>query len=312
MLEHLAAGSGDRWILAGVVSQPDRPKGRGKQLQPNPLAACARQHGLRLWQPERPGEDLEQWMREEQVALVVVIAYGHILRRSLLGIPPLGFINFHGSLLPKYRGASPVETAIACGERETGISLMKIVPQMDAGPVLDYETLTIEPGESAGQLRERMARACVPLWSRCADAILSGQACFVEQDPERVTYCRKLEKTDGQLDFHQSAAVLAARINGLDPWPGCFFDQGELRIKLREAYADPEEHRELPGTVLSADRNGLRIATGEGVLRILQLQRPGGRMLPARDFFSGFTLSPGTVLPSSEMRTLCGQKASNS
>ncbi len=305
LLENLAAQSGKQWALAGVVSQPDRPKGRGKHLQPNPVAAYASQTGIPLLQPERPGAELETWLREEEVALVIVIAYGHILKKTLLATPPLGFINFHGSQLPKYRGASPVETAIACGERETAVSLMRIIPKMDAGPVLDYEKLAIEEGESAGHVRERMATACVPLWTRCADTILSGQAHFVEQDTEKATYCRKLEKVDGQLDFHQSAAVLAARINGLDPWPGCFFEHGQARIKLREAYAEPGTAQDKPGWILSADKDGLRIVTGEGILRISQLQRPGGRMLPARDFFSGYTLTPDEVLSSHEMTPLC-------
>ncbi|MBC2593565.1 methionyl-tRNA formyltransferase [Ruficoccus amylovorans] len=307
VLRYLAVEAADKVVVAGVFSQPDRPKGRGKHLQPNPLAAAARELGLPLLQPEKPGADEAEWLEEQGVRLVFVMAYGHLLRKRLLAAPALGYVNFHASLLPKFRGASPVETAVACGEAETGVSLMRIVPKMDAGPVLDTEAVAVEPLDTGASVREKLSAATVPLLARNLDALLSGRAVFNEQDESAVTYCRKLEKTDGQLDFTAPAHVLASRINGLDPWPGCFCEVGETRLKVRQALAlgsaVAPEHL-APGSVIEAGREGVDIATGNGVLRILQLQRPGGKMLPARDFLSGFDLPEGTRLEGGEMREL--------
>ncbi|MEM9226576.1 MAG: methionyl-tRNA formyltransferase, partial [Verrucomicrobiota bacterium] len=289
--------------------QPDRPKGRGKKLQPNPLAAAALELGLPLLQPEKPGEDDVAWMADNDVQLVFVMAYGHILRKKLLATPPLGFVNFHASLLPKYRGASPVETAVASGEAETGVSLMRIIPKMDAGAVCDVVRVPIELLDTGASVREKLAAATVPLLARNLESLLNGTATFTEQDEAQATYCRKLEKADGQLDFAAPAQVLASRINGLFPWPGCFCDCGKERLKLKAAVALSEPSTSAPGTVLAASAEGVDIATGEGVLRVGQLQRPGGKMLAAGDFLRGFELEAGTVLLGGEMPTLLEVKS---
>ena len=313
VLKYLAQEAKGVCELAGVYSQPDRPKGRGKKLQPNPLAAAAQELGLTLLQPEKPGPDDVAWMRDNDIQLVLVMAYGHILKKSLLAAPPLGFVNFHASLLPKYRGASPVESAVASGETETGVSLMRIIPKMDAGAVCDVERVAIEPLDTGASVREKLSAATVPLLARNLESLLNGTATFTEQDEAQATYCRKLEKTDGQLDFSATASVLAARINGLDPWPGCYCEVGDVRVKLRAATVMqrglPDESAgdidRVPGSVLAASEDGVDIAAGKGsVLRVRQLQRPGGRMLPAGDFLRGFELPVGTVLGGSEMREL--------
>ena len=163
VLKYLAEEASHRVSVAGVFSQPDRPKGRGKHLQPNPLAAAAQELGLPLLQPEKPGTQEAEWLERHGVRLVFVMAYGHLLRKHLLAAPALGYVNFHASLLPKYRGASPVESAVASGERETGVSLMRIVPKMDAGPVLDMESVAVEPLDTGASVREKLAAATVPL-----------------------------------------------------------------------------------------------------------------------------------------------------
>lgn len=309
MLKYLAEEASHQVSVAGVFSQPDRPKGRGKHLQPNPLAAAAQELGLPLLQPEKPGAEEAEWLERHGVRLVFVMAYGHLLRKRLLAAPALGYVNFHASLLPKYRGASPVESAVASGEHETGVTLMRIVPKMDAGPVLDTEAVAVEPLDTGASVREKLAAATVPLLARNLATLLSGEADFKDQDESAATYCRKLEKADGQLDFSASASVLAARINGLDPWPGCFCDVGETRLKLRQALALGEAislKSAAPGEIIDAGTDGVDIATGNGVLRILQLQRPGGKMLPACDFLRGFDLPEGTRLTGGEMRPLTG------
>ncbi|WP_309383443.1 methionyl-tRNA formyltransferase [Cerasicoccus frondis] len=288
--------------LVGVVSQPDRRKGRGKQLSPNDISAWALEHDIELLRPEKPGLELEDWLRERDIALALVMAYGHILKKSLLAVPPRGFVNFHASLLPAYRGASPIETAVANGETETGVSLMRIVPKMDAGAVCDVERVQVEPSDTGADMRGKLADACPALLERNLEALLTGEAAFAEQDPEAVTYCRKLEKADGALDFNAPAKALAARVNGLFPWPGCYFDHHGERIKVCGGYA--ESGHGSVGEILSASVDGLVIACGEGALRLQQLQRPGAKMLTAGDFLRGYPLESGTFLDSGELTKL--------
>lgn len=308
-LQHAGAAGG--FVLEAVFSQPDRPHGRGQKLRPNPVAAWAREMGVSLYQPEKPGQAELDYLRNTQCDLVLVMAYGHLLRRALLEVPPLGFVNFHASLLPQYRGASPVETAVAMGEKETGVSLMRIIARMDAGPVCDREKVSISPDDTAGVIREKLASACVPLIERAMPSLLRGEALFHEQDEAQASYCRKLEKQDGRLDFNAAACVLAARINGFDPWPGAYCEHGEQRLKLRHARADSGECDAgvSPGTVLAGDGQSVRVATGEGVLSIAELQRPGGKMLRAPDFLRGYPLEPGTSLVGGPMAPLVSREA---
>lgn len=302
LLNYLRERAPDGVTLVGVVSQPDRRKGRGKQLSPNEISAWALEHGIELLRPEKPGPELEDWLREREVELALVMAYGHILKKSLLAVPARGFVNFHASLLPAYRGASPIETAVASGESETGVSLMRIVPKMDAGAVCDVERVDVGHSDTGASMRSKLADACAPLIERNLPALLDGTAAFTEQDPEAVTYCRKLEKADGALDFNAKAPQLAARVNGLFPWPGCYFDHEGVRIKVQGGHA--ESGHGAPGEILSATVDGLVVACGEGALRIENLQRPGAKMLTAGDFLRGYPLEPGTFLESGELTKL--------
>lgn len=311
LLRWLHEAGGGAFTLCGVISQPDRKSGRGQKLQPNPISAYALEAGIPLLRPQKPDAELEAWLQAQQVQLALVMAYGHLLRKSLLAVPPRGFVNFHASVLPHYRGASPVESAVACAESQTGVSLMQIVPRMDAGPVLGVETVCIDHAraETGADIRHKLASACVPLIARHMCELLSGAAAsrFAPQDEARASYCRKLDKTDGQLDFNASTSALAARINGLYPWPGCYLDYAQERFKVAEAFAetlaDPDAPAS-PGTILSADKNGLRIRTGQGVLRICRLQKAGGKMLPADAFFLGTPFQPGQQVQGGAMRPL--------
>jgi len=306
LLEWLRLHSGGGFALVGVVSQPDRPKGRGKKLAPNAIAQWALDHEIELLRPEKPGPELERWLRERDIVLALVMAYGHILRKSLLAVPPRGFVNFHASLLPKYRGASPIETAVASGESVTGVSLMRIVPKMDAGAVCAVEKVAIEPHDSGGTVREKLAASCAHLIARALPSLLDGTATFVDQDESAATYCRKLTKADGELDFEKPAQVLADRINGLYPWPGTHcLCEGE-RLKL--ASANAETGHGAPGEVLSATRDGLVVACGRNAVRIHELQRPGGKMLPTGEFLRGFPIEEGTFLSGGEFTELVSDK----
>jgi methionyl-tRNA formyltransferase len=314
-LEWFAGEGRDVAQIVGVFTQPDRPAGRGQKVQPNTIKLWAQRQGLPVFQPARLEADSLERLTELKPDASLVMAYGQILREDFIKVPRLGTLNLHTSLLPRYRGASPIQTAVASGEQETGVSLMRIVPALDAGPVADVERVPIAPLDTAEMVEEKLSRACVPLLARALPRLAAGTLPFREQDAARVTYCRKLQKADGVLDFAVPASVLAARINGLFPWPGCSVLIHGEQIKLGLAEAVPAGECNLlsdipsgPGRVLGADAGGLLVAAGQGGLRLRRLQRPGGKMLPAAEFLRGFPVAPDTVLPSQPMPPLAAAK----
>ena len=290
--------------LVAVISQPDRPVGRGRKLTPNPLAAYALEHRMPLLQPEKPDEGTHGWLCDEGIDLVVVMAYGHLLKKTLLEIPPQGFVNLHASILPEYRGASPIQSAIAQGESQAGVTLMRIEPAMDAGAVCDIERVDIETEDTSESVFDKLAQASVPLIARNLDALLDGSARFAPQDHSLATYTRKLSKDDGWLDFHASARVLKCRMQALEPWPSAFCEHKGARLKMSGSLVDATSCDKLAGTVLGVGDGYLRIATGEGVLCIERMQRPGGKMLPVTEFLRGYVLATGEVLESGKMLPL--------
>jgi methionyl-tRNA formyltransferase len=309
-LDRLATG-GLAQIVA-VFTQPDRAVGRGQKVQPNTIKRWAQARGLPVHQPEKFGAAERAQLAGYAPDLTLVMAYGHILKQDVIDTPRLGTLNLHTSILPKYRGASPIQTATACGDRETGVTLMKMVLQLDAGPVADVVRVSIAPLDTASEVEAKLAQACVPLLARCLPAIAGGTQAFATQDATQATFCRRLEKADGVLDFAAPAAMLAARINGLNPWPGCSVEiNGQpVKLGLADAPSEPEMCNIIrytspgPAVVFGQDADGLLVGTGQGVLRLRRLQRPGGKMLPAGEFLRGFPVAPGTVLPSHPMPPL--------
>jgi len=298
-------GDGSHWAtLVAVYTQPDRPVGRGQKVVPNAIKTWALAKGLPVYQPEKLTEAEREGLAVLAADVVLVMAYGHILKQALIDTPRLGTLNLHASILPRYRGASPIQTAVACGERETGVSLMRIVRQLDAGPVADIERVPIEALDTAWEVEAKLSAACVLLLVRGLPALAEGRLEFVEQDHAKATFCRRLNKDDGVLDFSVPAAVLAARVNGLYPWPACQVDLLGQPVKL--GLADVVEGEGEPGVVQGSDDRGLVVATGAGCLRMLRLQRPGGRMLPALEFLRGFPVPGGTKLGSRPMPRLVG------
>jgi methionyl-tRNA formyltransferase len=304
LLRWMLGPGGQRVRVVGVFTQPDRPVGRGQQIRPNAIKDWALGAGLPVLQPERLGPDERLALAALQPDVALVMAYGHILRDEFIGTPRLGTLNLHTSRLPAYRGASPIQTAVAAGERETAVSLMRIVRRLDAGPVADRETVAIGPLDTAAEVEARLADACVPLLARALPRLADGTLEFAPQDDSVATYCRKLERADGVLDFSAPAAVLAARVNGLNPWPGVSVDLAGEWIKIGLAEAESSAETAPPGTVLASSAGALRVATGDGVLCLLKLQRPGGKMLPAAEFLRGRGVAPGAVLPSAPMPPL--------
>jgi methionyl-tRNA formyltransferase len=294
--------------VVGVFTQPDRPVGRGQKITANGIKTWALERGLPVFQPEKLTEDVRQQLAGLGADVGLVMAYGHILKDDFIATPRLGTLNLHTSLLPKYRGASPIQTAIASGEPETGVTLMRIVRKLDAGPVADVERVPIQKLDTANEIEAKLAEACVPLIARALPKLATGTLNFVSQDETQATFCRKLVKADGVLDFTTTASELAARINGLFPWPGCATEIGGQLIKIGMADSvNTEGQAATPGTIIKADRAGVFVATGGGTLKLMKLQRPGGKMLPAAEFLLGFPIQEGTLLVTQTMPSLVRQ-----
>lgn len=311
-LEWLASEGADQFSIVGVFTQPDREVGRGQRVQANGIKVWALARELPVFQPEKLTEDVRLQLAALRADLGLVMAYGHILRDDFIATPRLGMLNLHTSILPRYRGASPIQSAIVSGERETGVTLMQIVRRLDAGPIAGVERVGIGPLETAAEVEAKLAQACVPLLQRALPRVVAGAQSFTPQDDAQATYCRKLTKDDGVLDFSAPAAALAARINGLFPWPACSVEIAGQPVKIGLADtvdADAPHATAANGTVLGADADGLRVATGAGVLRFRRLQRPGGRMLAAAEFLRGFPVAAGTVLASRPMPALVERRS---
>ena len=310
LLEWLASPGGCGLAdVIGVFTQPDRAVGRGQKVQGNAIKTWALAHGIPVLQPDKVAGEAREQLAAFAPDVALVMAYGHILRDDFIATPRLGTLNLHTSILPKFRGASPIQTAVACGESATGVTLMRIVRKLDAGPIAGVESVVIDRLDTASDVEARLAAACVPLVARTLPELAAGTLRFREQDDAAATYCRKLTKEDGVLNFTARAVDLAARVNGLYPWPCCSAEIGgqALKFGLADAVEFPPGSMApgpLEGQVLGADGNGLLIGTGTGVLRVRRLQRPGGRMLAAGEFLRGFPIPAGTRLASQPMPAL--------
>jgi methionyl-tRNA formyltransferase len=310
LLDWLAGEGAAHAQVIAVYTQPDRPVGRGQKVQANAIKTWALARGLPVFQPEKLTEETRAELASLAPDVSLVMAYGHILKDAFIATPRLGTLNLHASILPKYRGASPIQTAVANGEKETGVTLMRIVRKLDAGPVADVERVPIAPHDTALEIEGKLSAACVPLLARTLPKLAAGMLVFSEQDEARATFCRRLAKDDGALDFAQPAAVLAARVNGLFPWPACAVPITGETVKWGLATVAKEaKGRGVAGEVLGVDADGLLVATGEGVLCVQRLQRPGGRMLAAAEFLRGFPIPVGTVLPSRPLTALVAPQA---
>lgn len=304
LLDWLAGeGSGTARIVA-VVTGPDRPAGRGQEVRPNAVSAWAAGRPFETFQPKAPDSGTVSSLAALRPDLALVVAYGHILRDNLISVPRLGTLNLHASILPRYRGASPIQTAISAGETVTGMTLMRIVRELDAGPVGDVEPVGILPLDTASDVEAKLAACSVPLLARTLPLIARGGLAFREQDHALASFCRRLGKPDGVLDFAFPAAGLAARVNALHPWPGVTIEIDGTPVRLGLADAVTGTVPAAPGTVVHSDSEGLLVSTGSGILRLRRLQRPGGRMLPAPEFLRGFPVASGKVLASKPMPAL--------
>lgn len=288
--------------VAAVYSQPDRPSGRGQEIRPNPVAAWARAESLPLLQPERLGPEDAASLASLGADLGVVMAYGQLLKDDFLAATAKGFVNFHGSLLPSLRGATPVEAAIALGLPLTGVTLQQVVRRLDAGPVHARASLRVGPEEGRASLRERIGVLAGEMVPSSLPAVLAGASSPVVQDESAVSHTRRLAKTDSAMDFTVPSRVLACRVRALEGWPGSVFEHRGETVKVGSARAADGSGE--PGRVLEAGRRGVLIACGEGALLVTRLQRPGGRMLSAEEFLPGHPFIPGELIASQPMPQL--------
>lgn len=284
--------------VVAVVSQPDRPKGRDLKLQPTPVKEVALAAGLPVMQPEKARDPvfLEQ-LGALRPDLVVVAAYGQLLPQSLLDIPPHGCLNVHASLLPRWRGAAPIQWAILAGDKETGVTIMKIDAGLDTGPVLTMAKTPIEDRDNAQTLHDRLARMGAELLVKTIPPYLAGQIRPQPQPSEGASYARKLAKEDGRLDWGQSARELWLKVRALNPWPGAyaFLGQGGPRIKIWEAVPEPSTGGQ-PGEIMAASKQGLCVACGQQALRITLLQQENARRMEVASFLAGHPLKAGQFL----------------
>lgn len=306
------AGASLRALLAApefsvvaVVTQPDQPKGRGLKLQASPVKEIALQHELPVLQPTRAREEtFIQQLRELSPDLIAVAAYGQILPASILELPRFGCLNVHTSLLPKYRGAAPIQRAILDGEIETGVTIMKMDAGMDTGAILTQKKTPIAPADNSQILHDRLAQIGAALLVRTIPEYIAGKIQPQPQPVEGVSYAAKIKKQDGEIIWTQSARAIGNRVRALTPWPGAFTHlpaqpQSQL-LKIWEA--EPVEASGTVGEILQADKSGIVIGCGEGSLRVRTLQREGGRRMSAAEFLVGHPLTLGTRLqnPKSE------------
>jgi methionyl-tRNA formyltransferase len=282
--------------LVGVYTQPDRPRGRGKQLAAPPVKELARRHGIPVYQPQKLRQP-EAVAELETLApdLIVVVAYGQILPKSVLDIPAHGCINVHASLLPGYRGAAPINKAIIDGATETGITTMYMDVGLDTGDMLVKKTLPIGAEETAGELHDRLATLGRETMEETLRQLCAGTLQREVQDDALSSYAPMMKKEDGRIAWSRSAVEVHNHVRGLDPWPGAYTSLDGEPLKL--ARTIPQNNGDAPpGTIIAADRDGVRIACGSGVLLVKELQLAGRKRLGAADFLRGCPLQPGTRL----------------
>lgn len=287
-----------------VLTQPDRPAGRGLKLQASPVKRLANEYGLAVAQPRSlrldgkyPDEALaaRSALEAAQPDLMVVAAYGLILPQWVLDLPRLGCLNIHASLLPRWRGAAPIHRALEAGDAETGITIMQMDAGLDTGDMLMVERLPIAPDDTTGTLHDKLAELGARLIVEAIELAAGGGLKPVPQPTTGVTYAHKIEKSEAAVDWSLPAETIARRVRAFDPFPGAFASLAGETIKIWRCQAEPTAHAARAGTVLSADATGIVVACGRGALRLTQLQRAGGKRLPAADLLRGFPIAPGTL-----------------
>ena len=278
-----------------VVTQPDKPNSRGNEIIFSPVKKMALECGLEVLQPlKASSEEFAEKLKSYKPDIIVVVAFGQILKKNILELAKYGCVNVHASLLPKYRGASPIQWAVINGEEETGITIMQMDPGIDTGDIILQEKIKLAPDETAGSLFDRLTFLAGPVLLQALDRIEAGTAEFIHQDNDKATYVSVLKKSMGKLDFSFSAVEIERLIRGLIPWPGAYtFINGKMLKIWKTCIASEEEKiKAEPGQIRIKD-NALFIGTGDGALEIHELQLEGKKRMPAYDFLRGTSITDG-------------------
>ncbi|HWR55781.1 MAG TPA: methionyl-tRNA formyltransferase [Negativicutes bacterium] len=290
----LASLQENKYQLVGVVTQPDRPKGRGQKLAASPVKEFALAHGLPVYQPERVKEPgFVSQLRALAPDVIVVVAYGQILSAEILTLPPYGCINVHASLLPKYRGAAPIHWAVINGETVTGVTTMHMDRGMDTGDMILKAEVPITCTDTTGSLHDKLAPAGARLLLQTLQQAAAGTAPREKQDGTQATYAPLLKREHERLDWGRTAQVLDCQIRGLNPWPGAFTTHRDRRLKVWRAVPLAEGTGGLPGTVRRVDREGIVVATAGGSLRLVELQPQNSKRMTATDYARGQHIEAG-------------------
>lgn len=273
--------------VIGVFTQPDRPAGRGNKLTASPVKTMAEQHSIPVFQPKslKPEEN-QSLIAELQADIMVVVAYGLLLPKAVLDMPRLGCINVHGSLLPKWRGAAPIQRSLWAGDRETGVTIMQMDVGLDTGDMLLKVSCPILPDDTSATLYEKLAGLGPDALLETLEQISAGKAVAEKQDDSQATYAQKLSKEEAKLNWHLSATQLERCIRAFNPWPVSYFIIDDQPVKVWQAQAINAEIKAEPGTIIQAGKQGIQVATSEGVLNILQLQPSGKKSMSAQDLLN--------------------------
>lgn len=284
---HLSALLSSEHQVVAVYTQPDRPAGRGKKLTASPVKLLAEQKGIPVCQPASlKSEQEQQILAQFDADIMVVVAYGLLLPSAILTTPKRGCINVHGSILPRWRGAAPIQRAIWAGDTKTGVTIMQMDEGLDTGDMLSIKTLAIDDKETSESLYERLAILGPDALIDCLANIAANLAEPVKQDDSLANYAKKLTKEEAKIDWHQSALHIERCIRAFNPWPMSYFVLNEQNIKVWQAEVLDEACTDAPGTLIRADKQGICMATGEGVLNLTHLQLPGKKAMSAADILN--------------------------
>jgi methionyl-tRNA formyltransferase len=298
--QHLQALLNANLQIVGVYSQPDRPAGRGNKLTSSPVKTLALAHNIPMYQPINfKSDEAQQELKTLDADLMVVVAYGLLLPEAVLNTPRLGCINVHGSLLPRWRGAAPIQRAIWAGDTHTGVTIMQMDIGLDTGDMLHKVICPITPEETSASLYEKLAIDGPKGLMATLAQIASGSIQPEQQSNEHATYAKKLTKEEALINWQQDADFIARCVRAFNPWPVSYFQLGDLNIKVWQADVMSDNTQQTPGSIVQANKDGLDIATGNGILRIKQLQLPGKKAMSFADVFNARQelFLTGTILP---------------
>lgn len=282
--------------VIGVITQPDKPRGRGQKLQPSPVKVCAEKHNIPVYQPIKvKSEEFTAQLEEMKPELIVVVAFGQILSQRILDIPEYGCINVHASLLPRYRGAAPMQWCLINGESKTGITTMFMDAGLDTGDMLLKHEIEITESMNLSELHDAMMTAGAGLLTKTLEQLSDGTLIREKQEDSNTCYAPMLSKETGRIDWSKSASEIHNLVRGLDSWPGAYTFRNGEKYKIWRTKVEAGASASPAGEILQADSRGLLVATGNGLLRVLELQAPGGKRMAAGDYLRGH----GIALPAS-------------